>query len=172
MEGEEEPWWPPLGDKDVATSPRGHGMKLEAPGIYTGASCLPPHPDGETSQAELPEVPFCPQICHVTVTRPRVWGRSRSGHPTPLAAGEEEVGKVHSRLAGSCPSRSAAFGDHLPVPLLLLHQPGGEEGGGLRDPFKRDLPKPRGGDTHLRLRTSVSSMSRSWAARSSSSRCW
>lgn len=50
----------------------------------------------------------------------------------------------HSRLVGSCPSSSAAFGDHLPVPLLLLHQPGGEQGGGLRDPPERDLLKVLG----------------------------
>lgn len=52
-------------------------------------------------------------------------------------------------LLSSSPSSSAAFGDHLPVPLLLLHQPGGEQGGGLRDPPKRDLPKPQGGDNSL-----------------------
>lgn len=86
MEGEKGPWWLPLGDQDVATSPRGHGMKLEAPGIYTRASRLPPHPDGETSQAELPKVPFCPHICHVTISRPWVCVGSRSSHPTSLGS--------------------------------------------------------------------------------------
>lgn len=89
--------------------------------------------------------------------------------PPPFAAREEAAG---GSMVGSCPSRSAAFGDHLPVPLLLLHQPGGEQGGGLGDPPERDHLKAQGRDTHLRLRTSVSSMSRSWAARNSSRRCW
>lgn len=142
-QGEEELRWPPCGDRDMATSSRGHGTKPEAPGIYTRASRLLPRPD-----RELPKVPFRPQICHVAVTQPRAWGGCPDpATPPPFAAGEEVAGEVRSGSAGSCPSSSAAFGDHLPVPLLLLHQPGREQAGGLKDPPKRDLPKSWEGDT-------------------------
>lgn len=139
----------PRAPRDMATSRRGHGTKPEAPRIYARASRLPPRPNGEASQAELPEVPFCPQICHVAITQPQAWRGPDLATPPPFAAGEEVTGEVCSGLAGSCPSSSAAFGDHLPVPLLLLHQPGGDQGGGLRDPPKRDLPKARGGEHSL-----------------------
>lgn len=122
-----------------------------------------------------PKSPFVCRFVTLLSTRPRC-GRDGPDPATPppevVAAEEEVVGKIHSRLVGSYPSSSAAFGDHLPVSLLLLHQPGWEQSSGLRNPVEMDVPKPQRGETHLRLRTSVSSIRRSWAARSSSRRCW
>lgn len=76
--GEEEPLWPPHGDKDVATSPREHGMKLEAPGIEARASHLPPHPRHRHSY------PFIPKFVTLLSPSPGRGGRSRCDHPTSL----------------------------------------------------------------------------------------
>lgn len=136
--GEEEPLWPPCGDKDVAMSPRERGMKLEAPGIEARASHLPPHPHHRHS---YPRPPFIPEFVTLLSPSPGRGGRSGCGHPTSLCGRRGGGWGSSSALS---PSSSAAFGDHLPVPLLLLHQPGGEQGGGLRNPPQQGCPKATG----------------------------
>lgn len=150
---------------DMGRSWRCSGFTPEHP-----TSCLAPME--KCHRQSYPKSPFVPKFVTPLLLSPRcVGGRGVQIRPPHLTSQQERRWQGRSAV-GSHPSSSTAFGDHLPVPLLLLHQPGREQGGGLRDPPERDLLKPRGWDTHLRLRTSVSSMSRSWAARNSSRRCW
>lgn len=132
---------------------------------------LPLRPNGETSQATVksPFVPtFVPSLSpspghggvqlqppHLPLQQERRWQeRSTTGWRAP-------VHPPQLRLVTIC--RSLFF---FSINLV------GSRAMALRAHPKRHLLRPQGGDTHLRLRTSVSSMSLSWAARSSSRRCW
>lgn len=164
--GEEEPLWPPRGDKDVATSPKEHGMKLEAPGIEARVSHLPPHPCHRHS---YPKSPFIPEFVTPLSPSPGRGGRSGCGHPTSLCgrrgggwgSSSARVPPAQLRLVTIC--RSLFF-----FSINLVGSKVVASGTLPRGTFQ----SRREGTTHLRLRTSVSSMSRSWAARSSSRRCW
>lgn len=159
----------PMGTGSQPPTPGDMGRSQRCPGftLEHATSCLAPME--KCHRQSYPKSPFVPRfVTPLSPSPSRGWVWIRPPH-LPLQRERRWLGGA---MVGSHSTSSAAFGDHLPVPLLLLHQPGGEQGDGLRDPPERDLLKPRGGDTHLRLRTSVSSMSRSWAARSSSRRCW